>query len=140
MCWNIALRLSSKLRLLLDASVSDLLADEICAYSAVVRAERVNLLPIKEGDDDIIVRYAKAHDLIVVTTDTGLNHVSFPVCRHPGIIVLSGRRRHESVHAGLFKKFMQSGNRSYAKDKVTYLTDKLMRIRTHDDKWLHIPL
>src|SRR5664279_1237430 len=131
MCWNIALRLTTNLRVLLDGSVSDILADEICTYSAIVRAERVNLLPIKEADDDVVVRYAKAHDLIVITTDTGLNHVSFPVCRHPGIIVLSGRRRHESVHADLFRKFMQSGNRGYAKDKVTYLTDKLMRVRTH---------
>lgn len=138
MYWSI--ELSTNLRLLLDASVSDILAAEICKFSAVVHSEIVNKLPIKEADDEEIVRYARKHDLIVVTTDTGLNHAAFPVCQHPGIIVLSGRRRHESIHAGLFKRFMQSGHRAYAKDKVTYLTDRLMRVRTHDDEWLQFPL
>jgi len=131
--------LSSNLRLLIDASVSDVVADEICAYSAV-KAERVNQLSIREANDEAVVRYAISKRLIVVTTDTGLNHVSFPVCTHPGIIVLSGRRRHEAIHAGLFKKFMLSGNRSYANDTVTYLTDRLMRVVTHDERTLHFQL
>jgi hypothetical protein len=60
-----------------------------------------------------------------------MNDASFPICSHPGIIVLSGGRRHESIHADIFQRFILSGKRKEAKDAVTFLTEDSARIKKH---------
>jgi hypothetical protein len=85
------------------------------------------------------VNYAKEHRRIVLTTETGMNHRSFPVCTHPGIIVLAGGHRHESIHAGNFQKFLLSGRRQEAQDAVTFISESDVRIKTHSQE-LHFTL
>jgi hypothetical protein len=88
-------------------------------------------LSIKGAKDPAVIAYAKEHNRIVVTTETGMNHKSFPICTHPGIIVLAGKRRHESFHAGIFKRFLLSGRRQDSQDAVTFLSSEGARIKTH---------
>jgi predicted nuclease of predicted toxin-antitoxin system len=118
------------LRLLLDEAVTDVLAELIEGCSSAINVEYVRNLPIKGAPDDEIVAYATRNRRIVVTTETGMNHTTFPVCTHTGIIVLTGRR-HESVYAENFHRFLLSGRRQDTNDAVTYLTDDSATIRTH---------
>jgi len=118
--------------LLLDESVTDVLAELICDSSSAINVEYVRDLVIKGKDDDVVVRYANQERRIVVTTETALNEYTFPVCTHTGIIVLAGKHRHESIHAGIFQKFLQSGQRQQANNAVTILSQAEARIKTHD--------
>lgn len=131
--------MSTNLRLLLDEAITDDLADHIRGSSSAINVEYVRELPIKGARDPAVMQYAHQEHRIVVTTETGINHKSFPVCTHPGIIVLAGRRRHESFHAGIFQRFLLSGHRKHAKDAVTYLSDNGIRIITHEGE-LDLPL
>jgi len=90
---------------LLDEAVTDVLAKLISQSSAAINVEYVRQLPIRGAEDEVVMKYARQESRIVVTTETGMNHKTFPVCTHPGIIVLSGKRRHESIHAGMFHRF-----------------------------------
>lgn len=128
-CWSS--RLSTNLRLLLDEAITDPLAKLIIQSSAAVNVQYVRTLPIKGTSDEDVMNYAREQSRIVVTTETGMNHKTFPVCTHPGIIVLSGKRRHESIHAGMFQKFLLSGHRKEAQDAVTFLTEDEMRVKNH---------
>lgn len=110
-----------------------MLAELIRESSSAISVEYVRDLSIKGGSDASVVDYARKHHRIVVTTETGINHVTFPVCTHPGIIVLSGKRRHESIHANHFRKFLLSGHRQHAQDAVTFLTEGEALIRTHSE-------
>lgn len=123
--------MNTNLRLLLDEAITDPLANLIIQSSSAINVEYVRTLPIKGTPDDIVMSYARKESRIVVTTETGMNHKTFPVCTHPGIIVLSGKRRHESIHAGMFQKFLLSGHRTEARDAVTFLTDDEMRVKNH---------
>lgn len=123
----------------MDESVTDVLADLIRDSSSSINVEYVRELPIKGAADQAVMDYAKEHRQIVVTTETGMNHITFPVCTHPGIIVLAGRRRHESIHAGHFQKFLLSGQRQQAQDAVTFLTEGEALIKTHSEE-LHVRL
>ena len=84
------------------------------------------------ANDAEIMRYATKEDRIVVTTETGINHRTFKICTHPGIIVLSGKHRHESIQAEIFQKFLISGHRSKAYHAVTFLSQKEARIKTRE--------
>jgi predicted nuclease of predicted toxin-antitoxin system len=123
--------LSTNLRLLLDESVTDVLADLIRKSSAAISVEYIREMPIKGINDLGVVNYARQESRIVVTTETRMNHKTFPVCTHPGIIVLSGKSRHESIHAGVFQKFLLSGHRKEAQDAVTFLTEDEIRVKNH---------
>ncbi len=129
LCWSSLL--STNLRLLLDESVTDVLARLIRDSSSAINVEYVRDLPIKGINDLGVIDYARKESRIVVTTETAMNHKTFPVCTHPGIIVLSGKRRHESFHAGMFQRFLLSGHRKEAQDAVTFLTDDEMRVKRH---------
>jgi predicted nuclease of predicted toxin-antitoxin system len=122
---------STNLRLLLDEAVTDVLANLIRESSSAINLEYVRELPIRGATDLGVINYARKESRIVVTTETGMNHKTFPVCTHPGIIVLSGKRRHESIHAGMFQRFLLSGHRAEAQDAVTFLTDNEMRVKNH---------
>jgi predicted nuclease of predicted toxin-antitoxin system len=123
--------LSNHLRLLLDEAITQPLADEI-RKSPSVNAEYIRDLPIKGAPDSKVMEYAKSESRIVVTTEGNMNHKSFPVCTHPGIIVLCGAKKHESFQAGMFQRFLLSGHRRYAKDAVSFLSEKQIRIKAHD--------
>jgi len=123
--------LNTNLRLLLDESVTDVLADLIRGSSSAVNVECIRELSIKGINDPGVLDYARRNSRIVVTTETRMNHKTFPVCTHPGIIVLSGKRRHESIQAGIFERFLLSGHRKEAQDAVTFLTDGEMRVKNH---------
>lgn len=126
--------MTTNLRLLLDESVTDPLAKLVSELSSALNVEYVRDLPIKGADDKTVVEYAKKHNRIVLTTETGMNEVTFPVCTHPGIIVLGGTHRHESIHAGILRKFLHSGERQHAKEAVTKLIEGEARIKTHNDE------
>ena len=79
----------------------------------------------------MVVDYARESKRIVVTTETGMNEHTFPVCTHPGIIILAGRNRHEDIQAGLFQKFLLSGHRVMAKDCVTTISEGEATIKMH---------
>lgn len=131
--------MSTNLKILLDEAITNVLADEIRRSSSAINVEYMRELPIKGAKDPEVMEYAKASNRIVVTTETGLNDKTFPVCTHPGIIVLKGRRRHESFHAGIFRRFLLSGKRTLARDAVTHISEKSMRIKSHTEE-LEIPL
>lgn len=111
--------------------MTDVLANLIRKSSSAINVEYVRDLPIRGATDLGVIDYARRESRIVVTTETGMNHKAFPVCTHPGIIVLSGKRRHESIHAGMFQRFLLSGHRKEAQDAVTFLTDDEMRVKNH---------
>lgn len=123
--------MSTNLRLLLDESVTDVLARLIESCSSAINVEYVRNLPIKGASDKVVVEYATDDRRIVVTTETGMNHVTFPVCRHTGIIVLTGRSRHESIYAENFRRLLLSGRRQDTQDAVTYLNKDNVTIKTH---------
>jgi predicted nuclease of predicted toxin-antitoxin system len=126
--------LSTNLRLLLDESVTDVLAELIQNSSSAINVEYVRDLSIKGASDSAVMDYAREHRRVVLTTETGMNHISFPICTHPGIIVLAGRRRHELVQSGNFQRFLLSGRRREAQDAVTFVTENDVRIKTHTEE------
>ena len=123
--------MSTNLRLLLDESVTDVLADLIRKSSSAINVEYMRELPIRGASDKDVIKYARETSRITVTTETGMNHRSFPVCTHPGIIVLTGKKRHESIHAGIFERFLLSGHRKDAQDAVTFINEHEARFKTH---------
>lgn len=74
---------------------------------------------------------AKQERRILVTTDRGLNERAFPICTHPGIIMLRFSCRHEPAAQRVFRKFLLSGLRKHAKDSVTYLSETEATIKGH---------
>jgi predicted nuclease of predicted toxin-antitoxin system len=124
--------LTSNLRLLLDEAVTNPLAQMIRESSSALNIQYVRELPGVAGTEDKnVVAYAKKEDRIVVTTETGINHRKFRICTHPGIIVLGGKHRHETIHAEAFKNFLLSGHRQQANHAVTFVTEKQVRIKTN---------
>jgi len=123
--------LSTNLRLLLDEAITDPLARLIRESSSAINVEYMRELPIRGATDHRVIEYALQESRIVVTTETGMNHKTFPVCSHAGIIVITGKSRHESFQADLFRRFLLSGRRQEAKDSITFLTDREVRIKSH---------
>ncbi len=115
----------------MDESVTDVLAELIKTSSSAISVECVRELPIRGISDKGVIDYARKESRITVTTETAMNHKSFPVCSHPGIIVLSGRHRHEAAQADIFKRFLLSGHRKSAQDAVTFINEKEVRIKSH---------
>ena len=122
--------MTTKLRLLLDECVTDPLAKALGDCSSALNLEYVRENGMGSAEDADVMRYATREDRIVVTTETGINHKKFKICTHPGIIILSGKRRHESIQADIFKKFLLSGHRSKANHAVTFLSHEGARIKT----------
>ncbi len=123
--------MSSTLRVLLDESITDPLAAEMSEVSGL-NVECCRHLSIKGCSDESVIEYAKREERIVITTETGMNDKSFPICTHPGIIVMAGRKRHESVHIKNFMRFMLSGHRKEARDAVTFISEHQVRVKNHD--------
>lgn len=123
--------MTTNLRLLLDESVTDPLAELIAKVSALNVEYVREITHVKGRADRVVVDYARESNRIVVTTETGMNEHSFPVCTHPGIIILAGKHRHESIQGGLFQRFLLSGHRKLAKDCVTTISEGEATIKMH---------
>jgi predicted nuclease of predicted toxin-antitoxin system len=125
--------LTTNLRLLLDECITNPLAEMLKESSAALNIEYVREIGMSAASDSEVMDYANKENRIVVTTETGINHVKFKICTHPGIIVLSGKHRHESIQAGTFRKFILSGRRTEACHAVTFLTPNEARIKTSNN-------
>jgi len=132
--WSVLL--STNLRILLDESVTDVLAQQFKAMPAL-NVEYCRELAIKGVSDPEVIAYAKKHRRITVTTETAMDHRSFPVCTHPGIIVMAGNNRHEAIHAENFKRFLLSGHRKKTRDAVSFLSGSAIRIRSHKGSYTY---
>ena len=122
--------MTTNLRLLLDECVTEPLAKMIMECSSALNIERVRDIGMSGAEDRQVVAYATKEKRIVVTTETGINHRKFKICTHPGIIVLGGKCRHETIHAEVFKNFLLSGHRKEANHAVTFLSRDEARIKT----------
>lgn len=110
------------------------LAEMLKQMSSALSVEYLRDLQLTGIEDTEVVRLANQKNRIVVTTETGLNHKKFKICRHPGIIVFAGRRRHEQSQAESFRRFLLSGHREEAKHAVTFLSEHEVRIKTSNDE------
>jgi predicted nuclease of predicted toxin-antitoxin system len=115
--------LTTTLRLLLDECLQGELAEGIRSFGKV-RAEWVCDMPglrNRSVPDDELMRFAQERKSILVTVEGRLNEHLFHICTHRGIVVFRATKRHESVKAEIFRKFLLSGERKLAKHAVTYL-------------------
>jgi predicted nuclease of predicted toxin-antitoxin system len=124
--------LNTKLRLLIDESIEDPLADIVSSMSAF-NVVCVRDLPDLKGksDREVMIR-AQAEDRIVLTIDAGFNKSNYPICRHEGIIRISTRCKHSSMMADSIRKFSQCGHRSEAKHSITIINQEKCTIETID--------
>jgi predicted nuclease of predicted toxin-antitoxin system len=132
--------LTTNLRLLLDECVTDPLATLLGNASSALNIEYIRDIGMNKATDDEVMKYATKVKRIVVTTESGINHKRFKICTHPGIIVLGGKHRHESIQAKIFHKFLLSGHRKEADHAVTYLSDRQAKIRKSDTEEIVISL
>jgi predicted nuclease of predicted toxin-antitoxin system len=126
--------LTTKLKLLLDESVPNPLADQLMSLpSGSVHWQYVRTEPLLKGaSDPTLIEYATRHGMIVVTVETAMNERAFKICTHSGIIVISTREHHEIIQCEVFRKFLLSGYRKYARHAVTYITSKIIVVRGSD--------
>lgn len=122
--------MSTKLRLLLDEQIPHQLAKRLERFRAL-NCVYVPELHLKGKDDTVLMEYARQENRILVTTDRGLDERAFPICTHPGIIILGFSCRHEPSAQRAFRKFLLSGARKHTKDSVTHLSDDSASIRGH---------
>jgi predicted nuclease of predicted toxin-antitoxin system len=135
--------LTTKLALLLDECVQTHLAEEIGRCPGVSGVERIDdshELGNCSTPDTRVMAHAVKTGRILVTVESRLNEERFPICTHPGIIVISGS--HALQKGALFSRFMRSGERKHAKHAVTYLraSGSIIRMRHEDGSTKDIPL
>ncbi|MGA9054928.1 MAG: DUF5615 family PIN-like protein [Terriglobia bacterium] len=123
------LTLSTDLKLLIDEAVPDPLAHAIQKISAIRSLYARDVLEVAGKDDDAVMAFANKEDRIVFTTERKFKE--FPVCTHPGIIILTVRERHESIRQRIFVRFMRSGYRKHTKDNLTLLSTDQAEIKDH---------
>jgi predicted nuclease of predicted toxin-antitoxin system len=80
-------------------------------------------------DDEMVMAFANKENRIVFTVERKFKE--FPVCTHPGIIILTVRERHESIRQRIFARFMRSGFRKHTKDNLTRLSTDQAEIEDH---------
>lgn len=117
--------MTTKLRLLLDECVQAPLAVQIQACPGILSTEHVNaghVLGNSSTTDEAIMEYATKENRVVVTVEGRFDESRFPICTHPGIIVLKAPGRHEAEKAAMFRRFMQSGHRAKCRHAITALT------------------
>ena len=120
MSWN--------LRLLLDESVPNDLAEELMQHPSL-NVEYARSMPkLKGKGDPVLMKYADETRRIMVTTEYSMNEHSFAICTHPGIIVFANRKRHKDISTDLFQRFMRSGHRQRCHHAVVYLSQGQARI------------
>jgi predicted nuclease of predicted toxin-antitoxin system len=118
------------LRLLIDEAVPDPLARAIQKISAIRSLYARDLLEVAGKDDQTIMSFAVRENRIIFTIERKFKE--FPVCTHPGIIILTVRERHESIRQRVVAKFMRSGFRKHTKDNLTTLSTNQAEIEDHN--------
>jgi hypothetical protein len=116
---------------LLDECLQGELAEEIKAWGKV-RAEWVcdNVaLRSQKITDESLMKYAQKTKSIFVTVEGRVDEKRFTICTHKGIIVFKAARRHESVKAQIFRRFMLCGKRKLCRHAVTYLKNNEVTFR-----------
>ena len=121
--------MSTDLKLLIDEAVPDPLAHAIQKISAVRSLYGRDVAEVAGKDDQVVMAFASKEDRIVFTTERKFKE--FPVCTHPGIIILTVRERHESIRQRIFARFMRSGCRKHTKDNLTLLSTDHAEIEDH---------
>ncbi len=130
-------RLNTKLRLLIDESVEDPVADVVSAMSAF-NAMCVRDLPgLRGASDRDVMGFAQKDDRIVLTIDAHFNKSNYPICRHEGIIRISARCKTSSMMEDSIRKFAQCGHRSAAKHSITLINQEGCMIETIDEVKKH---
>jgi len=129
--------LNTKLRLLIDESIEDPLADIISDMSAFNVVCVRDLSSVKGKSDKNVMACAQEDDRIVLTTDTGFNKGNYPICTHHGIIRISPNCRHSSAMAESVRQFAQCGHRVAAKHSITVIHQEGYTIETIDKGWSH---
>ena len=129
--------MNTKLRLLVDESIEDPLADAVSAIAAFNVACVRDMPDLRGKSDREVMNRARAEERIVLTTDHGFNKVNYPICRHKGIIRISTRCKHSSVMAESVRKFAQCGRRSAARHAITVINQEGCVIETIDRIWSH---
>jgi predicted nuclease of predicted toxin-antitoxin system len=125
-------QLNTKLRLLIDESIEDPLADFACGISAFNAACVRDLQDLRgKSDRDVMIR-AQAEDRIVLTLDAGFNKSNYPICRHEGIIRIGSACKRVSMMADSIGKFSLCGHRSAAKHSITVITKEKCMFETID--------
>jgi predicted nuclease of predicted toxin-antitoxin system len=122
--------LSTDLRLLIDEAVPDPLAQAIQKISAIKSLYARDIPEVAGKDDQTVMEFATKENRIVFTTESKFKE--FPVCTHPGIIILTVRERYESIRQRVVAKFMRSGFRKYTKDNLTSLSTDQAEIEDHN--------
>lgn len=129
--------MATKLTLLLDECMQDELSEAVPKCGGILSIECINAahpLGNRKTPDGEVVRYACDHRRVLVTTEGRLNEKKFEICTHHGIIVIKATKRHESIKAELFTKFMKSEYRRKSIHAVTYLKLEGSFSRYRDDK------
>lgn len=121
--------MSTVLKLLIDEAVPDPLAHAILKMSAARSLYARDVPEVAGKDDDIVMAFAVKENRIVFTIERKFKE--FPVCTHPGIIILTVRERHESMRQRIFARFMRSGHRKQVKDNLTRLSTDQAEIEDH---------
>ena len=129
--------MNTKLRLLIDESIEDPLADIVSSMSAFNVVCVRDLPDLKGKSDREVMLHAQAEDRIVLTIDAGFNKSNYPICKHEGIIRISTRCKHSSMMAESIRKFSQCGYRSAAKHSITIINQETCTIETIDRVWSH---
>ena len=114
--------LNTKLKLLVDECVPGPLVDGIRTCSGLRNVEIIDAnhqLGNKSTPDDEVVAYAKKTGRIVLTVEGRLNEKRFPVCSHPGIIVIKATCMPKIDRVEQFRSFMKSGHRKKCLHAVT---------------------
>lgn len=129
--------MNTKLRLLIDESIEDPLADMISSISAFNAICVRDLSDLRGKSDQEVMAHAQVEDRIVLTTDAGFNKSNYPICRHEGIIRISTRCRHSSMMADSIRRFAQCGHRSDARHSITVINQEGCTIETIDKISVH---
>jgi predicted nuclease of predicted toxin-antitoxin system len=124
--------LTTKLKVLLDEAITDILANVIQDYSSLLSVKYVREMPAFKGTNDPpLLKYADEEDRVLITVDTDFNHRDFPPCTHKGIIRITTRNKHEAIQGGVLRRFLQSGHRVEVRNCVAYVSDGQAIIHTH---------
>lgn len=126
-------QLSVKLRLLIDECFDGPLSERIakqkrgfCSHLEIL--DNNHELGNTGTKDEQVVVYAKRKNLIVVTVEKRLDDLRFPLCTHPGIIVVNTKRRHPDTQFEALAAFMRSGHRKIAHHTVVTIRDDFFEV------------
>jgi predicted nuclease of predicted toxin-antitoxin system len=122
--------LNTKLKLLVDESVDDPVADSISkmpAFNAIFVRE---LDALRGKSDKAVMAHAQEQERIVLTMDDGFNRNNYPVCRHHGIIRIKTKCKHSMIVTEAIQKFVRCGRRVLARHAITDISQGKATIET----------